>query len=781
MSAHQRARPTSSSKTSTTAGDVADPVDPSSPKSPSHATAQPSASLPTSNTISPTIEEAEMLTTLAVPASMVVSDSQELGITKDGFDGPADDRSSSLSELGDASDVQSVATPRPTTAVDANEDESEAETERLEITPRKLTRTATETSLASEQVYQRTPSKLVHSKAVDDDSSVPPTPSLVPPESAPTQGDGENSALHALSVASEAASLAELAGKKRKRPSPENSSLEEDAGEPARKRSAGLNGTREAEVNSLAPMDAEEELENAEERISQLAQEEADLEERQANIAVETVNELATVAKHTKPRKGGRRGKRKVLEESLEAIASIEAEGEGDGDEEDSGIMDEEVVKKKLAITELAKIEKKFKLFREKLCDEEIARHEADLEMLRQPHCTHPEYLAMIKCIDDRRAEKVAYERKLLLFKQRNLEIITEAERHQQHSQFLQTVRDVRERVLSDCNQRIFELQRGRRQLGVEEVEYTVKLPEKRSDQIRQQAAYNLEVSILSGIAKYVGFPAAPEIRAARPAEVDDDLRAMKIVTRPTVPPPPVSYVRPAAYGRTSTADEAAAEEQFLERTPWANPQHPAHQQSHYGAAQNYQTPIGQRRFDPPNGSASTIEAHSNPPSSGMQATNGNHLNGGRIAESESPVLQMKRHPLMDQHHQHHQHLQQQHPHQQFYAESPSSLSRHHVSREAAPPQPLPLQHPHPHHQHHVLSSPATGAYNYNQNNTVNHHEADDQAARWGSGVGMRPGIGVSSIPPPPPSASGRPDAATAPAARMPMVQRVGGNGMFGR
>lgn len=152
--------------------------------------------------------------------------------------------------------------------------------------------------------------------------------------------------------------------------------------------------------------------------------------------------------------------------------------------------------------------------------------------MLKQPNCAHPEYLAMIKCIDDRRTDKIAYEKKLLVYKQKNLEIITEAERHQHHSQYFQTVRDERERALSECNQRIFDLQRGRRQVGVDEVEYTLKLPEKRSDQIRQQAAYNLEVSILSGIAKYVGFPAAPDIRPARASEIDDDLRAMQ-VSRP--------------------------------------------------------------------------------------------------------------------------------------------------------------------------------------------------------------------------------------------------------
>jgi hypothetical protein len=164
-----------------------------------------------------------------------------------------------------------------------------------------------------------------------------------------------------------------------------------------------------------------------------------------------------------------------------------------------------------------------------RLCDEQIAQHERELEMLKQPNCAHPEFLAMIKCIDDRRAEKIAYETRLLEYKQKNLEIITAAERHQMHSQYFQSVRHVREEVLEECNQRVFELQKGRRSLGCDDKQYMIRLPEKRSDQIRHQTAYNLEVSILSGVAKYVGFPAAPDISAARPLDVDDDLRAMKV------------------------------------------------------------------------------------------------------------------------------------------------------------------------------------------------------------------------------------------------------------
>jgi hypothetical protein len=162
-------------------------------------------------------------------------------------------------------------------------------------------------------------------------------------------------------------------------------------------------------------------------------------------------------------------------------------------------------------------------------CDESLAQLSKELEMLRQPDCIHPEYLAMVQCVNERRAEKLVYERRLFDYKQKCLNTRTVAERHQLHSQYFQTVREIRERYISECNQRIYQLQRGRRQLGVEEIDYAYYFPEKRSQQIHHQTAYNLEVSVLSGVAKYVGFPAAPDITPARPTDVDDDLRAMKV------------------------------------------------------------------------------------------------------------------------------------------------------------------------------------------------------------------------------------------------------------
>ncbi|KAF2850681.1 hypothetical protein T440DRAFT_517986 [Plenodomus tracheiphilus IPT5] len=695
---------------------------------------------------------AAMLSTLTAPPTAMLAEALAADATTAAYDdGVADNRSSSLSDIGDASDDQSEATPRPAAVVDMDDDDSEAETERLENTPRTFTRVVTDNSMRSEPIYARTPSKLAHTKTVQGNDSAPPTPSAT--NSAPTIGEATDpdNPLHSLSLAAAAEAATLFAGSKRKRDSVESSPADEHADEPARKRSStaknsALDGLAEAAANQQdeEEEDVRDELETAEERLSQLAHEELDLEERQANIAAETVNELATVAKHTKPRKGGRRGKRKMEDpnyaynEAIQAAGAHDAEGDGDGDEDHDAVFDDEVAKKKHAIDKLAEIEKKFKLFREKLCDEQMAQLDREMDLLRQPNCVHPEYLAMIKCVDERRADKIAYEKRLQEYKQQNLDIITAAERHQMHSQYFQTVRHEREEILEECNQRVFELQRGRRQLGCDETEYMIKLPDKRSDQIRQQTAYNLEVSILSGVAKYVGFPAAPDISAARPADIDQDMRAMKIATR--VPPPPPSF---RTYNRLSTADEAAAEEQFLQSTPWANPRHPSHQDTRFPAdpsrISSYQTPAGQRRMvdlTAPNGSASTIEANSNPPSS-----NAHNLNG-RISESESPVLQVKRPPT--------EHI--------AYAETPGtnprSLGMH--SREP----------------YGIMSSPA-----------ASHAELSDEQGghRWVAG-GMRP---LHAGPPTALSSSsgaGRPDGV-----RPPITQRNGlgtisvGNTLFGR
>jgi len=196
--------------------------------------------------------------------------------------------------------------------------------------------------------------------------------------------------------------------------------------------------------------------------------------------------------------------------------------------------------------------------------------------------------------------------------------------------------------------------------------DYLYSFPRKRSALIKQQTAYNNEISILSGVAKWVGFPAAPTIGHARPKEIDDDLRGMGVQM--------VSEAHRGLKGHTPTLratmsaidglprQRLAAEEHFFDQNPWANPQHPVHQQQRRQmqrqvsalscAATPSSTPAAQRRvidLTQSQGSASMIaEPFSGPNTSQFAtlATNGalkssqaalSHMSNDMIVNSRTP------------------------------------------------------------------------------------------------------------------------------------------------
>jgi hypothetical protein len=115
--------------------------------------------------------------------------------------------------------------------------------------------------------------------------------------------------------------------------------------------------------------------------------------------------------------------------------------------------------------------------------------------------------------------------------------------------------------------------------------------------------------------------------------------------------PPATQFIRThsGSYLDTARVDRSLAEEQFLEQTPWANPQHPVHAHGHMnnfhaqGGPLNLTTPAGQRRFvdaNATNGSASTIEMMSNPPSAaaGPQQHGPDHFPSHDPVESPIPL-----------------------------------------------------------------------------------------------------------------------------------------------
>ena len=149
--------------------------------------------------------------------------------------------------------------------------------------------------------------------------------------------------------------------------------------------------------------------------------------------------------------------------------------------------------------------------------------------MLTCENPTHPEYLAMLKCIEERREERIrlsAVELQLRLTVLRNRAV---GERAQMMSQFFQGVREAREKVLEELGQEWYEIQQERRRLANTIPDYGIRFPTSKPQAVKQAVAYNKEVSVLSGFAKHVGFPAAPTIHGVTEEELDNDWNVIMV------------------------------------------------------------------------------------------------------------------------------------------------------------------------------------------------------------------------------------------------------------
>lgn len=149
--------------------------------------------------------------------------------------------------------------------------------------------------------------------------------------------------------------------------------------------------------------------------------------------------------------------------------------------------------------------------------------------MLAEPNVTHPELLGMKEVLEQRRDEKIQYESTLLRYKLGSLQNKSKAEKAQLHGQYMQSVREIRDHNLEQANKEWYQIHKERRSREDDVPEYMYQFTNRRSQQITHQTAYNKEVSLLSGIAKYQGFPAAPEICGARPSEIDADFEKMGV------------------------------------------------------------------------------------------------------------------------------------------------------------------------------------------------------------------------------------------------------------
>ncbi|MCJ1263141.1 hypothetical protein MMC22_003011 [Lobaria immixta] len=552
-----------------------------------------------------------------------------------------DDRSSSLSEIGDRVGNDDLVSTRLGVAGGSEANDTEAETERLEDSPQKI--------LKHNDVV------MVSSSHALSNGTSPLTVRDLPPNDANGELVGDR-----IDQLSEITSLADSGEENEKAATSLSSSSRK------RKRSSldSLNpGELENKPGSEIPPTPEEPLghpitthnESPENCVVD------DHQKSRSGSRIPPANDRdALSAQHPlSVKQKGKKGKRKVKKTRDDAPTTLNASGpeadtpfdiaataEGDysnGDDaemEDAGEdgevdhiarNEEGILKKKCAMDSLSAIERCFASLRDKIFDEKLAQYNEELVMLDQPNPTHPEFVAMMRVIDRRRDEKIEYEETLLRYKLITLQKKSIAEKAQIHTQYMQTAREIRERTLEKLHKESYQLQRERRNAEGDVSDYAYNFPTKRSQQITNQTAYNTEVSILSGIAKHVGFPAAPPLSALRSSEIEEDLQSMGI-TAPSasnVQSHPVPVRTNLSTLATYPRQKPAAEEQFLEQNPWANAQHPAHHQNNPFQRQAsglsrpgtpVATPAAQRRIVDragPQGSASTIaEPHSGPPSS---------------------------------------------------------------------------------------------------------------------------------------------------------------------
>lgn len=127
------------------------------------------------------------------------------------------------------------------------------------------------------------------------------------------------------------------------------------------------------------------------------------------------------------------------------------------------------------------------------------------------------------------RDKKLDYEHTLYQYRMQSLVTRSLADRAAIHSSYFQRVRDTREKHSTAVSKQFYAIQHDRFKTEEIGAHHYIPFPTRRSQQISQQAAYNQEVSVMAGVAKYVGFPAAPNLSAARALEADDDFEKMGV------------------------------------------------------------------------------------------------------------------------------------------------------------------------------------------------------------------------------------------------------------
>ncbi|KAM0353571.1 hypothetical protein ACHAPU_001583 [Fusarium lateritium] len=489
---------------------------------------------------------------------------------------------------------------------------TEAETERLYDTPKhQRQRDVVIDQFNEGQVYERTPSKLrrtanLHGhdddeSAIDDDEGSIGSPTIggdSPTKHATTQDadvedEHKNDAQERKRKRSPAADQSETEQPLRKRASSEHVSgvntpqqlddtiLHDDVATPAN----GSSGTHTpAEDTDASPRKKSSNREaDLAERISRVVKKNTRGSKRKAAAAAADLDHDTDSGSHDGARDSARGTD--VENQGDEAEADVDEEIDSATAQDDerknksiSAIWNINayltlVERKHAAFKDWTVIEEMFGVFRDRLYKDRLQRLEEEEQSLLASTPTHPEYLNMKQCLDDRLEQKLREINNEHEYRVRAHEKRSVAQRAQIWGQYYQGAREKREKTLEALNQEWYDIQTARRSAHSLQ-DCGLLYPKDPAQRVRNAIAYNTEVSTLATIAKYEGFPAGPEMTGATSSELEDDLAAIERAKRsrhkPTSQRRDEYYAQP--FDRLGPAGE-----QFLRETPWANPNHLLH------------------------------------------------------------------------------------------------------------------------------------------------------------------------------------------------------------
>ncbi|KAL8768686.1 MAG: hypothetical protein Q9209_005104 [Squamulea sp. 1 TL-2023] len=501
---------------------------------------------------------------------------------KDGRASPVYNRSSSLSDIGDHGDEVMAEPEQALSVPESDPNDTEAETERLEESPQRLRKTQNLVLTNTNPIYDVSTNLSLRLNSIEEDfREETKRSSVVASSPAPSMENDQGAASlnRPRKRKRSSVELRYLNDQKPERGSIPGDALRSDylASSPE---SSSPPANRSEKWNQSAESSHEEDQGSG--RDNQVIQDTTKVKAKRGMRKARKANENK-VNTQSPPIMSIDRGSEPILDGDVPDANPDDVEMEDSGEYAGSENInrDEEAgTKKKSAMDSLNAIERCFASLRDKLFDERLAKLDVELAMLAEPNVTHPELFGMNQVLEQRRDEKIQHENTLLKYKLGSLENKSKAEKAQAHGQYMQSVRDIRDWNLEQVNKEWYQIHKER--LGRENnvPEYLYQFPTRRSQQITHQTAYNKEVSVLSGIAKYRGFPAAPEICGAKRSEIESDFEKMGIaIQQPAAP-----RARHAPSLRASLSASAVlqrsksiADEHFLEQNPWANPKHPAH------------------------------------------------------------------------------------------------------------------------------------------------------------------------------------------------------------